>query len=49
MCNLMEQAGSSCITTHPGFQSVCLDTFVLQTAYLQYRQQYGNHITEINK
>ena len=31
----------SCITHHPGFQSVCLDRYVLETAYYQYRQQYG--------
>ena len=30
-----------CITQHPGFQSVCLDVWVLQTAYFQYRQEYG--------
>lgn len=31
-----------CITQHPGFRTVCLDQYVLQTAYLQYRQQFGN-------
>ncbi|XP_060576054.1 P2X purinoceptor 7-like [Ruditapes philippinarum] len=31
----------SCITRHPGFQSVCLDRYVLETAYYQYRQLYG--------
>jgi hypothetical protein len=30
-----------CVTSHPGFQSVCLDRYVLETAYFQYRQQYG--------
>ncbi|XP_061190835.1 uncharacterized protein LOC133198951 [Saccostrea echinata] len=30
-----------CITEHPGFQSVCLDIYVLETAYYQYRSQYG--------
>lgn len=30
----------SCITQHPGFQPVCLDRYVLETAYYQYRQQY---------
>lgn len=29
-----------CITEHPGFQSVCLDVHVLQTAWSQYKQQY---------
>lgn len=30
-----------CITDHEGFGSVCLDVWVLQTAYFNYRQQYG--------
>lgn len=30
-----------CITAHPGFRSVCLDRYVLETAYFQYVQQYG--------
>lgn len=32
----------SCITQHPGFSAVCLKTYVLKTAWYQYRQQYGN-------
>uniref|UniRef100_A0A1X7T1Y1 P2X purinoreceptor 7 intracellular domain-containing protein n=1 Tax=Amphimedon queenslandica TaxID=400682 RepID=A0A1X7T1Y1_AMPQE len=32
-----------CITEHPGFSAVCLNVWVLQTAYAQYRQQYGNY------
>ena len=27
-----------CITEHPGFQSTCLDIWVLDTAYYAYRQ-----------
>ncbi len=30
-----------CITDHPGFSSVCLNPWVLQAAYYQYRQQHG--------
>ena len=30
-----------CITDHEGFNSVCLDVWVLQTAYHYYRQRYG--------
>lgn len=30
-----------CITTHPGFHGVCLNRWVLKTAYLQFRAQYG--------
>ena len=31
----------NCITAHPGFQTVCLDQDVMETAYYRYRQQYG--------
>ena len=30
-----------CITQHPGFQAVCLNRWVLQTAWYQYKQQYS--------
>lgn len=36
------EEGTSCITNHPFFDPVCLNVFVLQTAYLQYRQEHGN-------
>lgn len=29
-----------CITSHPGFQSVCLDPWVLETVYYAYRQEW---------
>ncbi|XP_056002313.1 uncharacterized protein LOC130049139 [Ostrea edulis] len=29
------------ITEHPGFSSVCLDEYELETAYYQYWSQYG--------
>ena len=32
----------SCITDHEGFQPVCLDRWVLQAAYLNYRYHYGD-------
>ena len=32
----------SCITLHEGFEAVCLNVWVLQAAYFQYRQHYGN-------
>ncbi|XP_022111657.1 uncharacterized protein LOC110990883 [Acanthaster planci] len=35
------EADLNCITEHPGFYSVCLDQWVLETVYFQYRQQYG--------
>ena len=31
---------SVCITQHPGFHAVCLNRWVLQTAWYQYKQQY---------
>ena len=33
---------SECITQHPGFRTVCLDFWVLQTAYFQYRRNMGD-------
>ncbi|XP_057682231.1 uncharacterized protein LOC130909582 isoform X4 [Corythoichthys intestinalis] len=36
----MEDAGVKCITQHSGFQPVCLNIEVLQTAYFAYRQSY---------
>ena len=30
-----------CITEHPEFAALCLNVCVLQTAYFQYRQEYG--------
>uniref|UniRef100_T1ILK0 Uncharacterized protein n=1 Tax=Strigamia maritima TaxID=126957 RepID=T1ILK0_STRMM len=36
----------SCITNHPGFEGVCLNPWVLQTAYRGYRQQYGESAVE---
>ncbi|XP_074647444.1 uncharacterized protein LOC141903255 [Tubulanus polymorphus] len=39
-----------CITCHPGFRSNCLDIWVLETAYYQYRQQYRAQVDgEINE
>lgn len=38
-----------CISEHPGFEPVCLNTYVLQTAYYQYRQQYGLEVEDSNE
>ena len=38
-----------CITEHEGFEPVCINEWVLQTAYFQYRQEHGNdyeHVSE---
>ncbi|CAH3141628.1 unnamed protein product [Pocillopora meandrina] len=39
------EIGQFCITEHPGFQSICLDFWVLKTAKYAYRQQQStdNH------
>jgi len=36
----INQQPPNCITQHPGFSSVCLNKWVLKTAWLQYKQQY---------
>ena len=36
----------SCITNNPGFGTVCLDRWVLQAAWYQFKQQYGNNAYE---
>ena len=39
-----------CITEHPGFNTVCLDVWVLQTSYYQYRQyHHGSQIASVNE
>jgi len=38
------QIQMKCITEHPGFQSTCLDVWVLETAYYAFRQQHGADI-----
>ncbi|PIK44205.1 putative P2X purinoceptor 7-like [Apostichopus japonicus] len=39
--NAEGEGNSVCITEHQGFQPVCLDPWVLQTASYQYSQHYG--------
>jgi len=34
------QEEPTCITQHPGFHPVCINRWVLQTAWFQYKQQY---------
>ncbi|XP_070202325.1 uncharacterized protein [Littorina saxatilis] len=36
---LDDQVG--CITAHPGFRTICLDVYCLETAYYAYKQDYG--------
>lgn len=36
----------NCITDNPGFHTVCLDRWVLQAAWLHYKQQYGSKAYE---
>lgn len=44
-----EYPDKKCITDHPGFQTVCLNEHVLQVAYYQYRQQYGERPEQGNE
>lgn len=37
------EEGVQCLTLHQGFQSVCLDVWVLQTAYASSQQHYGSN------
>ena len=39
---------TECIIQHPGFEAVCLNVWVLQTAYHSYRQHYGSNASEGN-
>ena len=32
----------TCITGHPAFEGVCLNVWILQAAYFQYRQEHGS-------
>jgi len=43
-----ENTQFSCITDNPGFKAVCLNRWVLEAAWYQFRQQYGtnNNIPE---
>jgi len=36
-----KQAGIQCVVDHAGFEAVCLNEDVLETAYYSYRQHYG--------
>ena len=43
----LEETGVPCIKEHEGFEAVCLNRWVLQTAYYQYKQQYGKQCNKI--
>lgn len=36
------QPTPTCITQHPGFMTVCINKWVLRTAWFQYKQQYAD-------
>ena len=38
-----------CITSHEGFQAVCLNRWVLQVAYFAYRERYGSEDRPIHE
>ena len=39
----------NCITLHEGFEAVCLNVWVLQTALIQHHQRYGSVGGEIHR
>ena len=39
----IKDANFCCIRDHPGFDSVCLNIWAIQVAFLAYRQQYGGN------
>ena len=39
----LEGTGAPCITDNEGFNAVCLNIWVLQTASFQYKHQYGKY------
>ena len=43
---IKENENIKCITQHPGFEGVCLNPWVLETAYYSYRQQYSGAAIE---
>ena len=43
ICNKVSLYKVECIISHTGFQNVCLDPWVLETAYFAYRQHYGSN------
>jgi len=45
----MEEIGAPCITESGGFEAVCLNKWVLQIDYYQYRQQYGKYKDSIHE
>lgn len=47
LLELMKNDEVECITDHPGFEPVCLNTYLLDTAYNQYKQQYNRQIQNI--
>lgn len=46
---LMKNDEIQCITDHPGFEPVCLNTYVLDTAHNQYKRQYNRQIQNISE
>ena len=49
MRDLMDPVEAGCIIQHPGFQPACLNTYVLDIAYLQYQQQYRAQINSLEE
>ena len=39
---LLKSAEVKCITSHSGFEAVCLNAWVLETAQFQYKQEFAS-------
>ena len=42
MICLLESAGVKCVSSHPGFEAVCLNAWVLEPAQVQYKQGFAS-------
>lgn len=42
----IEPSTVQCFTDHPWYEATCLNPGTLETAYFQFRQQYGSHAVE---
>ncbi|XP_014678076.1 PREDICTED: uncharacterized protein LOC106817880 [Priapulus caudatus] len=45
----IETMGHKCITEHPGFQSNCLDIYVLEATYYEFRAYYPHRAVGFNR
>ncbi|XP_069108905.1 uncharacterized protein [Argopecten irradians] len=46
---VQNKLSDGCITAHPGFDAICVTEYVLETAYLTFRQHHGPLPEDQNK